>query len=158
VRAALRGSALLAALALSGGAACGGPPPTPEEEVRATLAAAEAAVRAHDLGALKDLVASDYRDAAGRDKAELGSLLTAHFLRNSSIHLLVRVKSLEVQAPGRATVEALLATAGRPIPGLEALAELDAELLWLDLGLARRDGEWAVTSARWERARLEDLL
>jgi hypothetical protein len=55
-------------------------------------------------------------------------------------------------------VEALVATAGRPIPGLEALAELEAELLWLDLGLARRDGEWAVTSARWERARLEDLL
>jgi len=158
VSAALRRLAALVALALAAVPACGGPPPTPEEEVRAALAAAEAAVRAHDLAALKEHIASDYRDAAGRDEAELGSLLTVHFLRNSRIHLLVRVRSLEVEAPGRATVEALVATAGRPIPGLEALADLEADLLWLDLGLARRDGEWAVTSARWERARLEDLL
>jgi len=137
---------------------CGGAATTPEEEVRAVLASAEAAVDAHDLRALKDLVAPDYHDAAGRDKAALESILTFHFLRNSSLHVLVRVRELEVDPKGSAQVEAIVATAGSPISGLEALADLDADLLWVDLGLARREGEWAVTHATWERARLEDLL
>ncbi|HKJ25838.1 MAG TPA: hypothetical protein VKB65_13510 [Myxococcota bacterium] len=149
-------AALLAAAAL--GAGCRGEAPTPEEEVRATIAAAERAVAEHDLPALKRLIAADYRDVAGRDRAALESLLTVHFLRNSRIHVLVRIRELTVDPKGRASVEALVATAGRPIPALDALARVDADLLWVDLGLARRGGGWAVTHADWERARLEDLL
>jgi hypothetical protein len=149
----------LLALAVAAGADAGcGPRPTPAEEIRATLAAAEQAVREHDLRALKDRIADDYRDAAGRSKADLESILTVHFLRNPRIHVLVRIRDLTIDAKGRATVEALVATAGRPLPALEALAGVQADLHWVDLGLARRDGEWAVTQATWERARLEDLL
>jgi hypothetical protein len=140
------------------GPGCAGDPLTPEEEVRATIAAAERAVAEHDLPALKRRIAADYADAAGRDKAGLESVLTVHFLRNSRIHVLVRIRELVVDPKGRAEVEALVATAGRPLPDLEALAAVDADLVWVDLGLARREGEWAVTHATWERARLEDLL
>jgi hypothetical protein len=147
------------ALALAAWAATGcGPETTPAEEVRATLAAAEQAAREHDLPALKRLIADDYGDEAGRTKADLESILTVHFLRNPRIHVLVRIRELEIDPKGRAAVEALVATAGRPIPALEALAGVEADLHWVDLGLARRDGEWAVTHAIWERARLEDLL
>jgi len=149
-------SAALLALAVAG-AGCD-PPRTPEEEARATTAAAEQAAREHDVAALKGMVAADYRDAAGRDAAELRSILTLHFLRNRRVHVLVRIREITIDPKGRAEVEALLATAGRPLPGLEALASVDADLLWLDLGLARREGEWRVTHATWERARLEDLL
>jgi len=149
-------AALLAAAAA--GAGCRRDAKTPEEQVRATIAVAERAVTEHDLPALKRLIAADYRDRAGRDKAALESLLTVHFLRNSRIHVLVRIRELTVDPKGSASVEALVATAGQPIPGLEALAHVDADLLWVDLGLARRGGEWAVTHADWERARLEDLL
>ncbi len=146
----------LAAAALATG--CGGAPATPEAEVRATLAAAEAAVADHDLPVLKEMVAPDYADAAGRDEAALESLLTLHFLQNARIHLLVRIRQLEFGPADRARVEALVATAGRPIPHLQALAEIRADLLWVDLDLVRREGRWAVIRARWERARLEDLL
>jgi hypothetical protein len=143
---------------LVGSAGCGGPALPPEEQIRATLVAAERDAQTHDLAALLALIAPDYADTQGRDKAALASLLRFHFLRNPRIHLLVRVREIEVDAPGRARVEALVATAGRPIPLLEALAETNADLLWVDLELARRDDAWAVTGARWERARLEDLL
>jgi len=154
-----RGRALASVLlAAATGPGCRGEPPTPEPEVRATIAAAERAVAEHDLPALKRRIAADYADAAGRDRAALESLLTLHFLRNSRIHVLVRIRELTVVPKGRAEVEALVATAGRPIPALAALAGLDADLSWVDLGLARRDGEWAVTHATWERARLDELL
>jgi len=150
-------AAAAAALALAM-AACGGEPPSPEAEIRATLEATQQAVREHRVGALKDLLAPDYADAAGRDRAALEAILTYHFLHNARIHVLVRVRSVEVPEPDRGRVEALVATAGRPLPGLEALADVDADLLWMDLGLARRDGDWQVTRAAWERASLEDLL
>jgi len=152
-----RAAWLAAALWLAAG--CGGPEPTPEQQVRAAIADAERAATEHDFGALRDRIAADYRDAAGRDKAGLESILRIHFLRNQRIHLLVRVRELAVDVEaGTATVEALVATAGRPIAGLEGLATLDADLLWVDLGLARREDAWRVTRASWERARLEDLL
>jgi len=151
-----RGRALASVLlAAATGPGCRGEPPTPEPEVHATIAAAERAVAEHDLPALKRRIAADYADAAGRDRAALESLPTLHFLRNSRIHVLVRIREVTVVPKGRAEVEALVATAGRPIP---ALTGLDADLSWVDLGLARRDGEWAVPHATWERARLEDLL
>lgn len=137
---------------------CGGPERSPEEQIRATIAAAEQDARNHDLAALSARIAEDYADRLGRDKRELVSLLRLHFLRNERIHLLVRVEAVEVDPKGRARARALVATAGRPIPALDALADVSADLLWVDLTLARREDAWAVTSAGWQRARLEDLL
>lgn len=148
----------LLALAFAAASGCGGPPPSPEEEIRQMIAEAEEHASARDLPALRERIAEDYQDAYGRDRAEVVSIVRFHFLRNQVVHLLVRVREIEVDPKGRARVRALVATAGRPIPALEALADGGADLLWMDFEVARRDGEWAVTSAAWERARLEDLL
>ncbi len=134
------------------------PPPTPEEAVRAAVAEAEEAVRRHDLAVVKDLIATDYADSHGRDRQALVALLTHHFLRNQTIHVLVRIRSVEVADEATARVDAFVATAGQPIPGLGALAEMDADLLHVDADWVRRDGVWQVRSAIWKRASVQDLL
>ncbi len=138
--------------------ACGRNELSPEEQVRAMITAAELEAQAKDLVALKARIAPDYSDRFGRDRAELLGFLRLHFLRNERIHLLVRVAEIEVDPKGRARAHVLVGTAGRPIPALEALADAAADLLWVDLEFALREGQWTVTSADWQRARLEDLL
>jgi hypothetical protein len=147
---------LLGLLALA--PACGGEPPSPEERIRATLEAAQEEAREHRAGALADRIAEDYADPTGRDKTALEGFLSYHFLRNRSVHLLVQVLDVRLRGEDEAVVEALVATAGRPIPDADALAAVRADLLRLDLALVRRDDQWLVSSAVWERALASDLL
>ena len=43
----------------------------PEAEIRATLAAAEAAAEARDVGFFRDFVGAGYRDTRGNDREQL---------------------------------------------------------------------------------------
>jgi hypothetical protein len=147
--------ALLVAACL--GLACAPAAETPEDRVRAVLAALEAGAQARDVGAMKELVSERYMDAAGHDKRAVGALVGLHLMRNESIHLLVRVASLAIPAPGRADVVALVAMAGTPIPGPEALPALRADLYRFDLALGEEDGVWRVTGAAWRPAAIADF-
>lgn len=138
-------------------AACGGGDATPEARVRSTLAAIEAAAEARDVAGVKEHVSESYRDAAGRDRRAVGALAFAHFQRNASVHLLTRVSALEIPAPGEARAEVLVAMAGRPIPSVEALPALRADLYRFELTLRDEDGDWRVVAAQWRPATLQDF-
>jgi hypothetical protein len=149
-------------LACLGGAGCGGPGPTPEDEIRALITDAEQAAESKALPELKEMISPAYRDAARQDRRGLVRRIAGYFFRNDAIHLLVRVRQVRVEPPGRGEAELYLAAAGRPINDLEALVPLRADLYRVDLVLAREDDAWRVTSARWQRADrrriIEDLL
>jgi hypothetical protein len=151
------GSRIGAVLAL--GAVLGCSSPSPEERIRARIAEAEEAAEAGDLRALRDLVAPDYSDAEGRDKRAIDGLVAFYLTRNRSLHVLADVRSIRLVARDEAEVELLVAVAASPISGPGALANLDADLLRIDLDLRAAGGaDWKVTSAGWRRAELSDFF
>lgn len=147
--------ALAAALTLA--LACADAPASPEERVRAVLSAIEAAAEARDVGALKRHLSEAYSDSRGNDARAVAGIATFHFMQNRSLHLLARVRQVEVSAPGEARAVALVAMAGTPIPGPEALPGLRANLYFFDVSLREEDGAWRVASARWEPATADDF-
>ena len=86
-------------------AACGSRS-SDEEQVRALLDAAEAAAEARDASDVLDVVATDYSDSQGFDRAQLQGFLRAYFLANPRVEILLTVQDLEfpVEGLGRARV------------------------------------------------------
>ena len=150
----LRTVAVLAAVSLLG---CSGSDSTPEDRVRAVLAELEKAAEARDVGLIKPHVSESYKDEDGNDRRALLGLATAHFMRNRSVYLLVRLGDVALPEPGRAQVDAFVALAGQPIRDLTALPELRADLYRFGFALRDEDGEWRVTSAAWHPATLADF-
>lgn len=151
--------ALLAMLAAASLSACAAEPDSPEAQVRALLQRAEAAAEEKDAGALKQMVSESYGDDSGRDRQAIAGLLTFYFLRNQSIYLLTRVGKIEFPEPARARTTVLVAMAGTPIPGIEELARIRADLYRFDFSLGDEgSGDWKVTRADWRRATADDFL
>jgi len=145
-------------LALGCGLACAPDASTPEERIRAVLAALEAGAEKKSAGAIKEHVSELYADAQGNDKRAIAQLVAFHLLRNQSVYLLTRVRSVEIEAPGAARAEVLVAMAGTPIAGPEALLGLRADLYRFDLRLAEEsDGAWRIRSAEWRPAAVGDF-
>jgi hypothetical protein len=153
-----RRATVAAALALALGlSVCSDEPADPEARVRAVLAALEQAAEAQDVAALKEQVSEEYADARGNDKRALAALASFHLLRNRSVHLLMRVRAVELPAPGEARVLALVAMAGRPLPEAAALAGVRADLYAIHLDLRDEDGEWRIVAADWQPATADDF-
>lgn len=145
------------ALALAWSVACSGEAQTPEERVRAVLAAIEAAAEARDVAALKEHVSDTYRDAQGNDRRALAGVATMHFLQHDAVHLLTRVRAVELVRDGEAQALALVAMAGTPIESAEWLDSLRADLYRFEVTLREEDGAWRVTAASWSPATSEDF-
>ena len=130
---------------------------TPEQRVRAVLAALEESAQQRDAGAIKQHVSDAYSDGNGNDKRAAIQLVAFHLLRNQSVHLLTRVQSLEIPAPAEAQASVLVAMAGTPIEGPEALLALRADLYRFDLSFREEDGDWRIRSASYRPAAVEDF-
>ena len=138
--------------------ACSDDATTPEDRVRGVLAALEEGARNRDAAAMKEHVSDGYRDARGNDKRAVSALATFHFLQNRSVHLLARVRSVAIDPAGEAHARVVVALAGTPISGPEALPGLRASVYRFDFRLREEDDEaWRVTSADWEPGSLLDF-
>jgi len=153
-----RPAALLVTVSAIAWPACSSESEPAEAQIRALLAEMEVAAEAKDLRPLKAIVSERYTDELGNDRRGIVRLLTYHFLRNQSIHLLTRVAAIEIPEPGRASVTAYVAMAGRPIPDANALTQLRANLYRFDFGLEVAGERWQVTRAAWRPAEARDFL
>jgi len=127
--------------------------------MRALFERMEVAAEQKDLRPLKAMVSERYSDEHHNDRQAIVGLLTYHFLRNQSIHLLTRVTAIEFPEPGRASVIAYVAMAGRPIPDVDALTQLRADLYRFDFRLSEGgENGWLVTGAAWRPAETADFL
>ena len=144
---------LLLLLAL---AACTQARESPEDQLRAFLAQAEKAVEERDAGALKALIADDYRDEEGRDKRALVGYATYQMLREGSLHLSTRLLAAEFPEPRRANAVVLAAMARTRIE-LFSLPDVDADVYRFTLALRRDDDQWQVARAEWRPATVEDV-
>lgn len=129
---------------------------TPEERVEVLIREAEAAAESRDTGDVMAFVAEDYSDARGLQREDLRNYLRALFLRYQSVHLLVKVSSIEVTGD-RADVTLYVAMAGQPLSA-DNILMLRADAHRLDLGLVQQNEDWRVDRASWRRARREDLI
>lgn len=137
--------------------ACWSDPETPEARVRATLAGLEAAAQARDAIALKEHVSESYSDAYGHDRRTLAAMAAMELRGHQSVHLLTRVRAIEIAPSGEANVVAVIAMAGTPIAGPEALASLRADLYRFDLAFREEDGAYRLTRAEWRPATIAEF-
>lgn len=132
-------------------AGCGRDFPPPEEQIRTLVAEAREAAQGRDLSALRELVADDYRDDRGRDKADLVNILRLLFLRHQSVHLLTHVSEVTLAEPGRGSVTVYVAMAGRPFPERDVgLVRADMHRFDVTLRDAGR-GRWQAVAVDWRR-------
>lgn len=135
---------------------CGGA--DPEERVRARLGEANRAAEERDVARLLGFLADGYADSHGNDKASLGALLRYRFGESGSIHVLHKVRRIEIDDRGSAHVVALVALADTPIE-ISRLAETDGDILHVEIELSEDDSEgWQVVRADWRRAEPIDFF
>jgi hypothetical protein len=132
-------------------AGCGRELPPPEEQIRALVTEAREAAEARDLSALRDLIADDYRDAQGRDKADLVNILRLVFLRHQSVHLLTRVQRRGLSGAGPGDPDRLRGHGRTPFPEQD-IGLVRADLHRFDVTLREAGGghggrRWTSTGA-----------
>jgi hypothetical protein len=140
--------ALGAVLLLAG---CGSPQ-SPEAQVRAVIAAGEAAAEARDLSGILEHVAPDFRDAQGGGREELQRYLRGYLVTHPSVHLLTRIDGIEFPYRDLARVELTVGTLGTgttEAAGFDLAADVHEVVLELQL----EDDEWRVVRAAWQSTR-----
>jgi hypothetical protein len=128
-------------------AACG-PGATPEDEIRALIGEAETAAEARDAGALRGLIADDYRGGDGRGADEIRRYLHGYLIAHQSIRLITRIDAIELEGKEIARAQVTVGMLGRES---DSTWDFAADIHRFDLRLAREDGEWRVTRAGWQR-------
>ena len=113
-----------------------------EELVRALIDNMEIAAEARDASDVLDLVADDYEDAQGFDRAQLRNFLRGYFLAHPKIELLVDVEELTFPADGLAQAAI----------SVTSVSLNDPDHVQLRVEFRRNDGAWQVKRA--DRARV----
>jgi hypothetical protein len=122
--------------------------PSPEDQVREVIAAAEVATEARDLSDVMDLVAENYTDSRGQDKEAIRNLMRGFFFVNQSVHLLMRVESIEFPADELADARIAVGLLGRQSQEDWSFV---VETYEFDVRLQHDEGEWRLQSAEWRR-------
>jgi len=99
---------------------------------------------------LRELIADDYHDGAGRGADEVGRYLHGYLIAHQSIHLITRIDAIELEGAEVAKAQVTVGMLGRES---DSSWELAADIQRFDLRLAREDGEWRVTRAGWQQER-----
>ena len=118
----------------------------------------ETAVEQRSLDSVKELVDSEYKDEwNGNRRAALRALMF-YFQGHQSIHLLTRISGISLSDDEKsASVTVYVGMTGDPVEQSESLIDLNADLYRFDIELIANGADWMMSSARWQRARLEDF-
>jgi hypothetical protein len=123
----------------------------PEAEVRALLAAAEAAAEGRDAGFFGDVLAESYRDARGNDREEMLRRLRGYFIANQRIEIVSRVDEIVIEGEDGARAVVHAGMLGRRT-GAPLIDGIDADLYRFELELVKAGGDWQVVGADFRRA------
>ncbi|HUQ11859.1 MAG TPA: hypothetical protein VM146_16210 [Steroidobacteraceae bacterium] len=106
-----------------------------DEQVRELIVTAENAAEARDASDVIAVVASDYTDAQGFDRAQLENFLRGYFLSHPKVELRVSVQDLQfpVDGLGRATIDVTSLPAG--------------EQATLSVEFRKESGAWRIARA-----------
>lgn len=138
------GLLLMAAMILGG---CGRED-APEAQVRAVIAAGEAAAEARDLSGILEHVSPEFRSDSGGGPDELRQALRGYLVMHQSVHLLTRVDSVEFPYRDYARVRLTVGALGRESAGATGF-DLAADVHDVALELRLEDDAWQVVRAEW---------
>jgi len=116
----------------------------PETQIRRTIDAMEAAAEARNVGDLVSHLSAHFRDAQGRDAAELARYVRGYFIANQSLHLLTRIHRIEFPTPDESRVHLTVAMVGREAEQSRAW-NLAGEIRDFDATFMREGKDWKVT-------------
>lgn len=138
--------------------ACSQDTNSPEQQIQNMVSAMETAVEQRSLDKVKEHVDSDYSDDwNGNRRAALRALLF-YFQGHQSIHLLTRVSDIKLSDDlNSASVVVYVGMAGDPVEKSESLIDLNADLYRFDIKLVADGNDWLISSAKWQRARIESF-
>ncbi|MGI9237044.1 MAG: hypothetical protein ACR2QZ_06585 [Woeseiaceae bacterium] len=125
--------------------ACTGSSTGPEAEIQSWLDRGVAAAEAKERDSLLDMISPAYADARGYNRARMGNMLRAYFLRMNSVELLTTVNEITVMGDTAAIVLLTVGMAGKK----DNLLGFTADAYQFSLELEKDAGDWALISARW---------
>ena len=135
---------------------CGDPP---EQRLRDRIEEARIAAEAGDIQGLGEMLAEDYADDHGNDRATVVGMVGYYVRVEGGLHIWVRVDEMEITEPRKAQVRLLVALAAGPIEKPQDLVQLRAEVHRFTLTMVEADpGDWLLRQASWERASVADVL
>jgi hypothetical protein len=130
--------------------ACRGPS-SHEAEVRRLMERISKIAEKRDAPGLVALLAEDYADLEGRDRAATEELVSGHFRRRFGIVIHLLHSDISVQdADGTAGVEADVALSSGGAELLRRAVRFAGELYRFKLSLRKTPEGWRVTRAKWE--------
>lgn len=141
-------------LLLSG---CGGGD-SPEDQIRKFIAAGEQAAESRSIGGIKDLISEQYADERGRTRGDIVAVAMRYFLANKKIHLLTRIKEVNILSEKKALVLLYVAMSGQDVQGSDSLMNVQADLYRFDLELILEGKEWLIIRADWNSAIRDDFF
>jgi hypothetical protein len=125
---------------------------TEEDKVRKVVTSVQQAAGEKKIGAVLEHISKSYRDPQGNDYNGIKGLLAFYFFRHRKVSVYMPNIDIVVTGPvAKAIFQAILTgrgtgeMAGGILP--EALGAYNFDVL-----LAKEDGQWKVSSAKWERA------
>lgn len=137
--------------------ACGEPTP-PEQRVRAFIDRAETLAETREFTELAGLISPDYIDSRGNDRLKAIGMLRGFFLRNKSVHLVVRIDEIDIPDPDYARVTLYVAMARRPMLETEAANLPVTNMHRVELELVASGNSYEVLRSEWQRAAATDIL
>lgn len=124
--------------------------------MRLLLADVEAAAEEGDIGRVKEALSPEFRGGDDLNRQTAIAMLLARTRGGRSIHVLTRILGVVATPGAPARAELLVAMAAVPIPGVEALENLQADVYRFEVTLVEDpDGPhgYRVMSATWAPAR-----
>jgi hypothetical protein len=131
---------------------------SPEQQVREFVAGAIEAAENREALALRDMIADDYLDARGNNRRNISSLAFGYLMRNNNINLFSQISNIHFPSSEQADVQLYLAMTGQPVTSIDSVFNLRADLFLFELKLVKRDGDWLLNNARWQRVRADQAM
>lgn len=128
---------------------CGGRD-TPEQALREAMAGVQAAIEARDAATLDDWLAEDFIGPGGMDRDRARRTALALFMRYRDVGVAIGPLDIQLQGkhaqPGHARVRFEAVATG----GSGRLLPESGQVYAVETGWRLEDGDWRMTSARWE--------
>ncbi len=134
------------------------PSTSPEQIVDDFITACEKSIEKGSGRELRNLIAEDYMDSAGRTKQDLGAIASGYLLRNKAIYCYRLIDSVIINEDDSISARVLTALAAQPITDVAILPQMNSDIYWFDVTIAERNNEWKLVNASWRQAMLEDFF
>ncbi len=132
-------------------------PTTPVEVATQFIKESEEAFEERDILALKKLISPGYRDPLKRTAGDVISIAAAYIRSSKSIYLLTDLDSA-VAEEERIRARVLAAFGARPISDPSILGQIQADIYWFVIVLAKEKDGWKLVEAEWQQAMVDDFF